>query len=465
MSKKKVLILGATGRIGPSLMEEYFKKYKKDYELILGYHKSKPEYDLESREISLTDIEKLKKAMIGIDVVVNLAANSDEKSEFSEIVQPNIIGAYNVFQAALDAKVKRVVFASSVHAIRGYEFGKEVRHDDVPKPMNYYGASKVFGEALCHVFAQKGLSCLAIRIGAYLPDNERKVVCYAREYYDYVISQRDFAQLLSKCILAPEKIKFGILSGISNNKNKYMDLKFTKELVGYEPEDDFYEICEEIKNRGGKNILEGSRKNLEKSAAKYLHDKIKETLERKNSAVLGIVGGRSVQGILENLSEKKLDWKNIHIFMADERFIPITDEESNFYVVKKSLKHGIFHPFDYKKNISEYQKEFDKFGGKFDIVVLSSGEDGHTASLFPNHESIKNSSESFIKVDNSPKPPKDRMSASRKLISTAKHAVLIFFGEGKKDAYEKFADEKIGVEKCPTKIFNEIEDGIVLKDF
>ena len=249
MSKKKVLILGATGRVGLSLMEEYFRKYKNDYEIILGYHKSESEYNVESRKINLMDINSLKKAMNGIDVVVNLAANSNEKAEFSEIVEPNIVGAYNVFQAALDAKVKRVVFASSVHAIKGYELGYEVKHNDVPKPMNYYGASKVFGEALCHVFAQKGLSCLAIRIGAYLPDEERKVVCYAREYYDYVISQRDFAQLLSKCILAPEKVKFGILSGISNNKKKYMDLKFTKELVGYEPEDDFYEICEEIKRR------------------------------------------------------------------------------------------------------------------------------------------------------------------------------------------------------------------------
>ncbi|MBI2043254.1 NAD(P)-dependent oxidoreductase [Candidatus Pacearchaeota archaeon] len=249
MVKKKVLVLGATGRIGPGFLEEYFRNYRKDYELILGYHRTKPENNLESRKINLSDIESLKKAMKEIDVVVNLAANSNQNAEFSELIEPNLIGAYNVFQAALDSKVKRVVFASSVHSIRGYELGKEVKHDDVPKPITFYGATKVFGEALCHVFSEKGLSCLAIRIGAYLPDKEREVVCYTRDFYDYVISQRDFAQLLSKCILAPEKIKFGILSGISNNKRKYMDLKFTKELVGYNPEDDAFEICEEIKRR------------------------------------------------------------------------------------------------------------------------------------------------------------------------------------------------------------------------
>ena len=247
---KKVLILGATGRIGPSLMEEYFKNYRKDYSVILGYHSKKPEYDLEARKVDLSNIESLKKAMKGIDVVVNLAANSNSEAKFSEIVEPNLIGAYNVFQAALDSKVKRVIFASSVHSIKGYPMGKEVKHDDVPKPINFYGASKVFGEALCHVFSQKGLSCLAIRIGAYVSNDKKEKICFTRDKLDYVISQTDFAQLLSKCILAPEKIKYGILSGISNNKRKYMDLKFTEELVGYEPKDDAFEMCEEIKRRG-----------------------------------------------------------------------------------------------------------------------------------------------------------------------------------------------------------------------
>ena len=54
-------------------------------------------------------------------------------------------------------------------------------------------------------------------------------------------------QLIHKCVLAPENVKFGILSGISDNRKKNMDLEFTRKLVGYEPEDDAFEICEKIK--------------------------------------------------------------------------------------------------------------------------------------------------------------------------------------------------------------------------
>jgi len=247
---KKVLFLGFSGRVGPSLLEEYFKNYKNDYEIILGYHKEKPKYELESRKINLSDLEILKKAMEGIDVVIDFAANSNPDAEFAEILEPNIVGAYNVFESARQRKVKRIVFASSVHSIRGYPLGYEVKHGDITKPLNFYGASKVFGEALCNVFSHKyGISCLAIRIGAFVPDHKKEIVCYTREYYDYVISQRDLMQLIHKCILAPEEVKFGILSGISNNKRKYMDLKFTEDLVGYKPKDDAFEMCEEIKKR------------------------------------------------------------------------------------------------------------------------------------------------------------------------------------------------------------------------
>ncbi len=246
--KMKVILLGATGRIGPGLIEEYKEKYSKDYDLIIGIHKKKIDYGLETREINLSDVNKLKEAFKGVDVVVNFAANAKEQSEFSELIEPNIIGAYNVFEAAKEAKCKRVIFASSVHAVKGYPAGYAVKSDDVAKPLNFYGATKAFGEALCSVFSSKhGLSCIAIRVGAYVSNDLIKKVCFERETYDHVITQRDMAQLIHRCIIAPENVKFGILSGISNNKSKSMDLEYTKKLVGYSPEDDVFKICEEIK--------------------------------------------------------------------------------------------------------------------------------------------------------------------------------------------------------------------------
>ena len=252
MPKKrlKVLLLGATGRIGPGLLEEYSKNYRKYYDIIIGSRK-KLKIDFKIVKIDLGNVNILKKAMKGIDVVVNLAANSNQNASFSELLEPNIIGAYNVFQAAKDSKVKRVVFASSVHAIKGYPHGYKVGHNDTPKPLDFYGASKAYGEALCSVFSNRyNLSCLAIRIGAYVSNNQKKIICYTKKDYDYVITQRDLAQLIHKCIIAPKSVCYGILSGISNDAHKRMELNFTKNLIGYNPKDDAFKDCRVIKKSG-----------------------------------------------------------------------------------------------------------------------------------------------------------------------------------------------------------------------
>lgn len=250
MRRKKVLLLGATGRVGPGLIEEYFKSYAKDYEIIIGIHrKCNEDFGLKTRRFDLTSIGKLKRAFKDIDVVVHLAANSDENATFEEILEPNIVGTWNVFEAARQAKVKRIIFASSVHVIKGYPLGEKVRASWAPKPSCFYGASKIWGENLCYIYSQKhNMSCLAIRIGAYISDDRKTTVCLTRENYNYVISQRDMTQLVHKCIVAPDSVRYGILAGISDNKRKYMDLKYTKKLVGYKPKDDGHKMCHEIKN-------------------------------------------------------------------------------------------------------------------------------------------------------------------------------------------------------------------------
>lgn len=250
MKKKSVLLIGALGRIGTGFIEEYKKNnYSKYYNLILGVHNKKfRSKTFKTHYISLEDTKTLKKAMKGIDIVINLAANPDPKAEFNQLIKPNLIGAYNVFKVALESKCKRVIFASSVHAISGYGHGYEVKQENNPKPIDLYGATKVFGEALCYTFfSQHGLSCIALRIGAYTSDDKIRNLCFSRHDYDHVITQRDMAQLMHKCITAPKKIKYAILSGISKNKKKDMDLKLAKKLVNYNPQDDAYKVCKKIK--------------------------------------------------------------------------------------------------------------------------------------------------------------------------------------------------------------------------
>ena len=249
--RKSVILLGASGRIGTGFIEEYLnnKNYQKKYELILGIHNKKfRSKNFKVRHTLIEDIKTLERAFKGVDVVVNLAANPNPEAIFKDLIKPNLIGAYNVFEAARISGCKRVIFASSVHAVEGYGRGKQIKASDAPKPIDLYGASKVFGEALCYTFFSKyRLSCLAIRIGAYTSDDKIRTVCFSRQDYDHVISQRDMGQLIHKCIIAPKKAGYGILSGISNNTKKDMDLKLAKKIVGYKPQDNVYNLCKKIK--------------------------------------------------------------------------------------------------------------------------------------------------------------------------------------------------------------------------
>ena len=209
-------------------------------------------------------------------------------------------------------------------------------------------------------------------------------------------------------------------------------------------------------------IVNGSRDELEKLGSGFIFDKLSEVLDEKDHVVFGVVGGRSVSGILNELGKSELDWDRVHIFFIDERFDSIDSDVSNFKVVKESLGKGEYHPFDYKKDIKEYEKEFDKFGGKFDVVLLSSGEDGHVGMLNPNHSSIRDDKEEFIKIDDSPKPPPKRVGFTRRVIEKASSGVLVFFGEGKKNAFKNFEDDSVSVEGCPAKLFLEVKDGLAL---
>ena len=246
--------MGATSKIALNFIKEYLEKnYSKNYELILGVrnkeklkellNEKKIKDGLKVRNINLGNLDTLKIAMQEIDVVLNLAANASPKASFQELLEPNLIGTFNILESSRLAGVKKVIMASSIHAVKGHE-EKVIKEDYAPRPLTVYGATKAFVEALCHVYSQNyNMNCIVIRIGAYTSKEETREVCLNRKEYDYVISQRDMNQLIHKAIITNIKDKFVVLHGSSNNKIKRLDLEETKRLVDYEPEDDFYSIC------------------------------------------------------------------------------------------------------------------------------------------------------------------------------------------------------------------------------
>ena len=175
-----------------------------------------------------------------MDVVVHLAAEASAEAEFYEsLLEQNIKGVYNILEAAVDAGCQRVVLSSSVQAISGYPLDHQVQEDSAPRPLNLYGATKAFAEAIAHVYAQtRDLSCLVVRIGSFEFNNPQFDV-NGRNLSTF-ISARDMSQLLVRCVEADPELQYGIVHGVSNNRYKRMGLTQTRQLVDYEPEDDSF---------------------------------------------------------------------------------------------------------------------------------------------------------------------------------------------------------------------------------
>ena len=243
---KKVLITGMSGLIGGILREHL--------EGLGGYELSalnrRRVEGVECHQADIADLEAIRPAFEGKDVVVHLAANLELRSWEGQL-QGNIIGTYNVYEASRLAGVRRVVFASSGSTIRGfdriapYNAIAEGRYEDVTdgfakishevtRPDGIYGAAKIWGEALGRYFADShGLSVLCVRIGAVNRDDRPANV---REFSAY-LSHRDIASMLHACIEAPEKLRYDVFFALSDNKWGIRDLEHPREVLGWEPQD------------------------------------------------------------------------------------------------------------------------------------------------------------------------------------------------------------------------------------
>ena len=221
-----------------------------------------------------------------------------------------------------------------------------------------------------------------------------------------------------------------------------------------------------------KTILLDNINKFNNVAADVIKESIDKLLLKQDTVVFGIPGGNSVSGIFNKLKKKKIEWEKVHIFMVDERLVPIDNSQSNFKLAKEnfiqellgngSLKKKNIHPFIIG---NDYEAELKKIKDFYDIVLLSSGEDCHIGALYPNHHSIKDDSDFFIIMRDSPKQPKDRMTLSRKLLLKSKVAILLFLGKTKKDAYKKFKNDKVDINSCPAKLILSIKDSYVLINF
>lgn len=191
----------------------------------------------------LTDAAAVDRAVAGVDAVVHLGAVSDEAA-FGAIAGPNLHGVFHVFDACRRAGVRRVVFASSNHATGLYPVGEPLTERVPPRPDGLYGASKVFGEALGRVFAEKfGLEVVCLRIGSFQPRPRER-----RELSTW-LSHDDGVRLVRAALTAPD-VGFTIVYGASANTRRWWPLDDAAGRIGFEPRDDAEAYAAEIESVG-----------------------------------------------------------------------------------------------------------------------------------------------------------------------------------------------------------------------
>lgn len=239
--RRKVLVTGVPGHIGSFMAENTATKYELRLMTQRGDDAGELEKHGEVVEGDLGDLDSLRSACRGMDTVVHLAADPSPDATWDSVLHNNIIGTYNLLVAARSESCRRVIYASSIHAVSGYPADVQVKTSDPVNPGDLYGVSKCFGEAFSRYMAeQEGLSVIALRIGAFQPRD----VATGEESLgmaDSFVSRRDLLQLIERCI-DDESLQFAIFNGLSNNRFKRLDISDARALVGYAPEDDFDEL-------------------------------------------------------------------------------------------------------------------------------------------------------------------------------------------------------------------------------
>jgi uronate dehydrogenase len=245
MARRSVLVTGLSGLIGRALRKQLEGRYD-----LRALNRSAVE-GLPCHRADIADLGAIENAFAGVETVVHLAAQVGNPG-WESVQRHNVVGTYNVFEAARQAGVKRVVFASSGAAVSGIEKDKPysdlaagryegltswpmLTHLSALRPAGLYGVSKIWGEALGRQFSDTHeMSVLCVRIGRVHAEDRPMA---ARDFSVWC-SQRDIARLIERCIEAPEALRYDIFFCTSRLKWGYRDLEHPRAVLGWEPVDD-----------------------------------------------------------------------------------------------------------------------------------------------------------------------------------------------------------------------------------
>ena len=244
---KNILITGGAGLVGSVLTKGLKDKFN------ISILDIKKVDGVDSHTGDISNIDSIVPAFKGIDTVVHLAGDRRVYGDWDSILNNNIIGLYNIYEAARLSGVKRVVFASSQHATGGfydvepYSFINDGKYENLPKdykpldetcrirPDSFYGASKSFGESISSYYSDfHNISTINIRIGWVISDDDPT---FSPASLNLWLSHRDIVQIIDLSINAPEEIKYDTFYATSDNYWKIWSIEKAKKILGYKPFD------------------------------------------------------------------------------------------------------------------------------------------------------------------------------------------------------------------------------------
>jgi uronate dehydrogenase len=245
MASPRVLVTGLSGLVGGAVRQHAGAGWE-----LVGLNR-RPVPGVACHQADVADLEAIAPAFASAEVVVHLAALADSNAPFGDIERANVVGTYNVFEAARRAGTRRVVYASSGATVSGWE--REMpyaalvagRYDEVrewrritpempPRPTAAYGASKVWGEALARHWADAhGLSMICLRIGHVVAEDRPLT---PRDFSVWC-SRRDIARAIERAVGAPADLRFATVFVNSDNRWGYRDLEPTRQALGWTPLD------------------------------------------------------------------------------------------------------------------------------------------------------------------------------------------------------------------------------------
>jgi uronate dehydrogenase len=230
-----VLVTGAGGRIGSVLRRAWRGRFPL-LRLVDVCDLGVAAPGEELVQLDITDFEGVRDALERIDVVVHLAGIPTEDL-FSRLLDANVRGTFNVFEAARLRGVRRVVFASTNHVTGFYPRTQLIGPTEPVRPDSMYAATKVFGEAVGRLYADKwGMEVISVRIGSF---GERPTSTHALGMW---LSPRDAVQLFTKAVTA-SGVSYLVVFGLSRNRHSWWDNP-GQSVLGYEPVDDAEEAAE-----------------------------------------------------------------------------------------------------------------------------------------------------------------------------------------------------------------------------